>query len=185
MKILMDELDMSLDEAVRLVEKPVRTFGASLKSEMPDAWQLAERTDDIETAYRALSPMVLKMAEEVKCGGYEEAAGNLLALFGTLASIKSRHEEWFENMLHGGNASNMVYLADVATTVYCHLRQHEGLSEDLAEDMDVRLVLLNGRTGLFGDWTVNMYADMLLTAECQSEDYSDLEQCEIWKGFGE
>jgi hypothetical protein len=46
--------------------------------------------------------------------------------------------------------------------------------------MDAQLLLLNQQTGFFGDWSMSIYADMLYAAEYQSEDYSDLENCEMW-----
>lgn len=166
----------SMEVVKRLAGKPVKMFAASLRDEM----HVAERKDDAEGAFEVLSPLVLKMAEEVECGCYEEAAGNFLAFFDCLANIRARHGEWFEHLLTGGDISDMVYLTDAAAAVYCHLRQRDDLPKDLGEDMDSQLLLLNEQTGLFGDWTLSIYADMLYTDGYQSEDYSDLDNCEVW-----
>ena len=79
----------------------------------------------------------------------------------------------------------MVFLTDAAAALYCHLRQRKDLPKELGEDMDTHLLLFNEQTGFFGDWTLSIYADMLYTAEYQSEDYSDLTHCEVWCCFRE
>ena len=176
-------LEEPLGTVRRLASKPVRIFAASLKERMSDVGLQTGSSDDIDAAFTRWSPLVVTMSEQVENGHYEEAVGNLLELFSSIASLKVRHGEWFENMQYGGQESDMTFLLDAATALYCHLRQREDLPKDLAEDMDAHLLLLNARTGLFGNWTVCLYADMLCTAECQSEDYSDLENCGIWNAF--
>lgn len=178
-------LEEPLGTVMRLASKPVRAFAPSLKERMADAWLQTERNDDLDAVLAIWSPLVMTMSEQVENGHYEEAVGNLLELFSSIASLKVRHGEWFENMQYGGQESDVVFLLDAATALYCHLRQREDLPQDLAEDMGAQLLLLNARTGLFGDWTVCLYADMLCPAECQSEDYSDLENCGIWNAFTE
>ena len=178
-------LEEPLGTVRRLASKPVRIFAASLKERMSDAGLQTGSSDDIDAAFTRWSPLVVTMSEQVENGHYEEAVGNLLELFSSIANLKVRHGEWFENMQYGGQESDMTFLLDAATALYCHLRQREDLPQDLAEDMDAQLLVLNARTRLFGDWTVCLYADMLCPAECQSEDYSDLENCGIWNAFTE
>ena len=170
----------AVDRMKKLAGKPVRTFDATLRNDMTEAWQKAGVDDSIEKAFGALAPIVEKIVDQVEEERLEEAAGNLLALFGCLADIRSEHGEWFEHMFCGGEMTDLEFLADAAVEVYCHLRQREDLSEDWKEEMDVHLLLMNQRTGFFGDWTSGNYADMLYDAEGQSQDYSELEKCGLW-----
>lgn len=164
----------------KLASKPVRTFDASMNQEMKDAWMEVRSNNNMEPAFHALGTILVQITEQVKNGRVEDAIGNLLALFSCLAVIKSGHEAWFEQMFHGGEMTDMVFLTDAAAEVYCHLRQRDDLPEDMGEDMDAQLLLLNQRTGFFGDWTMGNYADMLFTDGYQGQDYSELENCEVW-----
>lgn len=175
----------AVDRMKKVAVKPVRTFEASLKQDIRKAWQEVGTGDDIERTFHTLAPILIRIAEQVENGLLEEATGNLLALFHCLANIKSIHETWFEHMFGGGEMTDMEFLTDAAVEVYCHLRQRDDLSEDGTEDMDSQLLLLNQRTGFFGDWTMGNYADMLYPAGNQSQDYSDLENCEVWMDLEE
>lgn len=175
----------AVDRMRNLAGKPVCTFDASLKQEMKAAWQKAKSVNDIDAVFHALAPILSRIAEQVEDGHIEASIGNLLALFSCLANIKSGHETWFEHMSHGGEMTDMEFLTDAAVEVYCHLRQRNDLSEGMGEDMDAQLLLLNQRTGFFGDWTMSNYADMLCTGDNQSQDYSELENCEVWMDFVE
>ena len=132
-----------------------------------------------------LSPRLPRIEEQMTQGRYQEAAWNLCEWFGQVAQVKAQHGEWFANMLHGGEVSDMVFMTDAAAELYCHLRQLPSLPKALGEEMDHRLEALNRKTKLFGDWTVNIYADMLYVYGYQSEDYSDLQQLETWNDWKE
>ena len=175
----------SVNKMRKLAGKPVRAFDASLKQEMKEVCQKARLSNDIGTTFQALAPILTRIVEQIEQGHIEESIGNMFALFSCLADIKSGHETWFEHIIHGGEMTDLEFLTDAAVEVYCHLRQRKELPKELGEDMDSHLLLFNERTGFFGDWTLSIYADMLYTAEYQSEDYSELENCAVWMEFVE
>ena len=170
----------AMDRMQKLAGKPVRTCSATLQKELTTSCQEALRTHDISTTFHAIAPILDRIVEQVENGHLDEATGNLLAMFRCLADIQSEHAAWFEHMLSSGEMTDLEFLTDAAVEVYCHLRQRGELSDDWTLDMDAQLLLLNQQTGFFGDWSMSIYADMLYAAEYQSEDYSDLENCEMW-----
>ena len=146
----------------------------SMVEEMERAWEATDK-DDIREVFKTLAPYLLKIAEQVKDGEDEEAVDNFFGLFGHVAESKTAHEDWYEAMRHGGEASEMVYLTDIAAGVYSYLRKKSSLPKELGEEMDSRLLSLNDETGLFDDFSVSIYLDMLRTDERSCEEYADFE----------
>ena len=130
-----------------------------------------------------MRPLLRRIAEEVEKGQYEEAVEGFFGLFERLAEVKAEHEEWFETMFKGGESTDIAFLTDAAVVLYCHLRQKEDLSPTLAEKIDQRLEKFNEKTQFFGDWTVDIYTDMLHEGAYQIHDYSKLEDIEIWRDY--
>lgn len=168
----------------KLSDRPIRKFEASFDEVFAFKWKngMAEQSD-VEAIIKILSPFLLKVVEFVKRGRFEAAVGNLFLLFDCLGDVRVEHEDWFEHQYSGGLLTDVEFLTDVAAEVYSHLRQRPDLPKELAFDMDNYLLLQNRRNGLFGDWTLSIYADMLYTLGYQSEDYSDIEKLDAWQEF--
>ena len=130
-----------------------------------------------------LMDLLRRIAVKVEKGRYEEAVEGFFGLFERLAEVKAEHEEWFETMFAGGESTDISFLADAAAVLYSHLRQKENLPRTLGEKMDQRLEHFNERTQFFGDWTVDIYTDMLHDGAYQIHDYSKLDNIEIWRDF--
>jgi len=174
-----DVASETITEIQRLATRPVKAFKATLAEGFADAVTLAKKKDDQRDVFDALMVMVMKIGDMVEDGICEDAVGNLLALFATLAETKVLHPEWFGHMLCAGDMDDLEFLTDATVQLYCHLRQREELTEDFCEDMDGCL-LMNRKTGFFGDWSCSIYTDMLCAKEYQSEDYSDIEKLDVW-----
>ena len=101
----------------------------SMVEEMERAWEATDK-NDIREVFKTLAPYLLKIAEQVKDGEDEEAVDSFFGLFGHVAESKTAHEDWYEAMRHGGEASEMVYLTDIAAGVYSHLRKKSSLPKE-------------------------------------------------------
>ncbi len=156
-----DLCQSALSTIQRLAGRDVRTFRATLGDAMQAVWQQQSLAGSDEQLSEALSPFLDTISQEVQHGAHEDAAGNLYGLFGWMARTKQDHEDWFVNMMEGGDVSDIVWLTDDAAEVYSDLRQNPSLPGQLAEDMDIRLTLFNHQTGLFGDWSLSSYSAML------------------------
>jgi hypothetical protein len=185
------------EDIARIARKTVRTFSGTKEAEIRLAWNTARKEGGMEAMCRRLDSQLKAIADELKAmpeqagtteareKGYEDVAANLYCLIECLAKTKEQHPVWFEGMLEGGSTDDIVLLTDSAVCLYCHLRQKEDLPTELAEDMDIHLRIFNQKTEFFGDWSLSVYADMLLGSGMQSEDYSDIEGCQVWKTFEE
>ena len=66
--------------------------------------------------------------------------------------------------------------------LYCHLRQKPDLSKRMADEMDINLEVLNLETDFFGDLhSSSRWTDMLCDAQTQYQDYSELDECPMWR----
>ena len=166
----------------RTGKRPVSDFTQTLKESMKGALKEVDN-DDLSAVYMKLAPFLQTMAGQIKRGDRTVAVGNFLALFEILNDVKSLHGEWFDGMYHNCEASDMVFLTDVAAAVYSHLRQQDDLPKDFSEDMDKRLIKFDQKTGFFEGFIANIYSDMISDRKLQSENYSELEEIDIWEDF--
>lgn len=174
----------AIESIKKLANRPIRAFDTSFSDALVSKWKnCMTELDDVEVVFRVLSPLLLRTVELVETGCFEVAAGNLFLLFDCLNDVRLKHGEWFEHLYAGGQLTDVEFMTDVAAEVYCHLRQKSDLPKELGEDMDNQLLLQNQKTGFFGDWTLNIYADMLYTLGYQSGDYSSLDKMDAWQEF--
>ena len=139
-----------------------------------------ERTDK-EVALE-LSDFLLRIAEMVKGGQYEEAAGGCYAVFRQLAEIRHVYPDWFKGLMGEGELSKMALLTLALVELYCHLRQMPGISKRLGDEMNIQLEVFNLETGFFGDmYCDTRWSDMLCGAKEQYDDYRVLEECPMWR----
>ena len=139
-----------------------------------------ERTEKVIAL--ELSDSMMKIAEMVKVGKYEEAAGGCYAVFRRLAMIRDVYPDWFRGFEDGGELSKMTLLMLALVELYSHLRQMPGISKRLGDEMNIQLEVFNLETGFFGDMECDSrWSDMLCGAKEQYYDYSVLEECPMWK----
>ena len=145
------------------------------------AYQTAlKKKDDIAIAL-ALSPFARKTAELVNSGAYE-AAGSCYAIFRCLAKTCKENEDWFAGFTgYGDIYTKLAIFTEAVVELYCHLRQKNGLSKRMADEMDINLEVFNLETDFFGDLHCSSrFTDMLCDAQAQYGDYSELEKCPMW-----
>ena len=129
-----------------------------------------------------LSVFLQKIAETVKGGKYEKAAGGCYAAFRRLAKIRDVYPDWFKGLEDDGELSKMTLLTLVLVELYSHLRQMPGVSKRLGDEMNIQLEVFNLETGFFGDMECDSrWSDMLCGAKEQYCDHSVLEECPMWK----
>lgn len=129
-----------------------------------------------------LSNPLLRLAEMVKAGKYEEAAGGCYAVFRRLAKIRDVYPDWFKGLEDDGELSKMTLLTLALVELYSHLRQMPGISKRLGGEMNIQLEVFNLETGFFGDMECDArWSGMLCGAQEQYYDHSVLEECPMWK----
>lgn len=139
-----------------------------------------ERTEE-EIALELSDPL-LRIAETVKAGKNEEAAGGCYAVFRRLAKIRDVYPDWFKGLEDDGELSKMTLLTLALVELYSHLRQMPGISKRLGDEMNIQLEVFNLETGFFGDMECDSrWSDMLCGAKEQYYDHSVLEECPMWK----
>lgn len=174
-------LDSVFARIKALVHRPIRRFEASLPVR-PDKTLLAYSVETTCQSYSHTFTTALRnIAALIARHRYVEAVSNLYAVFEALHPLLKRQDEAVS--LYGVPFGYLDLVLDAATELYCHIRQMEDLEEDFAEDMDIYLVLLNQKLALFGDWSLSMYADMLLSGDQQSVDYSDINSLPCWNSL--
>jgi hypothetical protein len=151
--------------------------------ECPD---VSEQIKEIERTEKEfvleLSDPLLRIAEMVKAGKYEEAAGGCYAVFRRLAKIRDVYPDWFKGLEDDGELSKMTLLTLALVELYSHLRQMPGISKRLGDEMNIQLEVFNLETGFFGDMECDTrWSDMVCGAKEQYYDYSVLEECPMWK----
>jgi hypothetical protein len=150
--------------------------------ECPEASKLSmdvERTEKEEAM--ELSDYLMKIAEMVKGGKYEEAAGGCYAVFRRLAKIRDVYPDWFKGFEDDVELSKMTLLTLALVELYCHLRQLSGISKRLGDEMNIQLEVFNLETVFFGDMDCDTrWSDMLCGAKEQYRDYRVLEECTMW-----
>lgn len=140
-----------------------------------------ERTEE-EIALE-LSDSLQKIAEMVKAGKYEEAAGECYEVFRRLAMIRDVYPDWFKGLDEDdGELPKMTLLTLALVELYSHLRQLPGISKRLGDEMNIQLQVFNLETSFFGDMDCDSrWSDMLCGAKEQYYDHSVLEECPMWK----
>ena len=139
-----------------------------------------ERTEE-EIALELSDPL-LRIAETVKAGKNEEAAGGCYAVFRRLAKIRDVYPDWFKGLEDDGELSKMTLITLALVELYSHLRQMPGISKRLGDEMNIQLEVFNLETGFFGDMECDSrWSDMLCGAKEQYCDHSVLEECPMWK----
>ena len=129
-----------------------------------------------------LSDPLLRIAEMVKGGKYEEAAGGCYAVFRRLSKIRDVNPDWFKGLEDDGELSKMTLLTLALVELYSHLRQMPGISKRLGDEMNIQLEVFNLETGFFGDMECDArWSDMLCGAKEQYYDHSVLEECLMWE----
>ena len=128
-----------------------------------------------------LSDHLLRIAEMVKGGKYEEAAGGCYVVSRRLAKIRDVYPDWFKELEDGGEMSKLTLFTLALVELYCHLRQMPGISKRLGDEMNIQLEVFNLETGFFGDMDCDTrWSDMLCGAKEQYYDYGVLEECPMW-----
>ena len=130
-----------------------------------------------------LSDSLLRIAETVKAGKYEEAAGGSYGVFRRLAKIRDVYPDRFKGLDEDdGELSKMTLLTLALVELYSHPRQLPGISKRLGDEMNIQLQVFNLETSFFGDMDCDSrWSDLLCGAKEQYYDHSVLEECPMWK----
>lgn len=164
------------------ITDPIPEFKPSLGKGIEMAYKTAIRSNEEEKLAKALTPFLPKIVEIVKSGQYEDAAANIFCLFEHLALADKEHEDWFHPLWGNGTMTQVAYLTEALCELYCHLRQQKELSVSLKDEMNIHLKIFNNKTYFFGDmWCGSRFEDLTLDPKDQEGDYSDLEECSVWK----
>lgn len=150
--------------------------------------EVSKLSKDIERTEKdivlELSYILLKIAEMVKEGKYEEAAGGCYRLFRHLANIRDVYPDRFGGLLDDGELSKMTLFTLALVELYSHLRQIPGISKRLGDEMNIQLEVFNLETNFFGDMDCNTrWSDMLCGAKDQYYDHGELEKCPMWEAY--
>lgn len=164
------------------ITDPIPEFAPSLGEQIRKAYDEDAGKEKPDHLADALMPFPRLIADIIKAGNYEDAAANIYCLLEHLGAVNKAHEDWFETLWYGGEMTKIALFTETICELYCHLRQQKDLPKDLKNEMDIHLDILNKKTELFGDmWGDSRFEDMLLDGKKQNGDYSDLEDCCIWR----
>ena len=137
------------------------SFESPKQKEIETAYQAALKKNDDMAIALALSPFAQQTAELVNSGAYEAAAGSCYAIF---------------------RCTKLAIFTETIVELYCHLRQKSDLSKRMADEMDINLEVFNLETDFFGDLHCSSrFTDMLCDAQAQYGDYSELDECPMWR----
>lgn len=171
-------LNYVLNRLRNIAKRPVKTFAIHEDSPygiITERLEKAKKARMNISVKKSLSPVLHSIMQQIHGGQYEEAAGNLFAVFSSLEIIKDAHHSWFERWHNNETPSEARCMLGIAAEMYCHLRQQENLPEELAEDMDARLAAINEWI-TFYDWSNDDYADMLRGYGEQYGDHTNIDQ---------
>ena len=177
--------DYSLySDAIRDLESWMETdwtdFTSVHRDRVKQAWKDGMIGEDEKVLAQHLLPFVDEVKALILKEEYQEAVSMLFCLFDCLGRTNVLHEDWFESFLDTCEMNHITLCLSKLRYLYCHLRQHDGLSRDYKYDMDMHLMITNYTHGLFGcgcelDFC-SLTADMVCDREEQYSSYQNLSE---------